>query len=98
MKTQATARPWSINQLSIFSEDGSCVCRIAGASDDEQSKADAALIVQAVNQFDALNAVAEIAEKFCKTTYVLGMGDTVDKQRADLYKALSTLETLRNNH
>lgn len=61
MNAKATPRPWRINGLHIHGES------IVGSSVAvANSHPDATLIVKAVNEYEALNAVAEAAERFRK--------------------------------
>ena len=100
MKTQtqaeSTARPWQSNGEMIFHQRnaGGRKTYVGVISFDVPAitaKANASLIVQAVNQFDALNAVAEIAMR-------IDNGELSARDSIEMAKALSTLETLRNNH
>lgn len=112
--TQATARPWRIEDFALAGCNiKSCEGTprtIAKMQRDyphlvsrEENEANASLIVQAVNQFDALNAVAEaakIALDKMEITYDASIqGSAAWKQLplpiGLLKSALSTLATLK---
>ena len=91
--TQATARPWQSNGEMIFHQRnaGGRKTYVGVISFDVPAitaKANASLIVQAVNQFDALNAVAIAADAVYKGSF-----SQDDKRK--LIEALSTLATLK---
>jgi hypothetical protein len=100
---KATARPWMRNGIVIFSDNpdanGQCVGRVAGGSDDEQSLADAALIVRAVNSLDAHNAVVLAAISLCNELEVSEPSQSVLNVRRKLLRealsALAHLATIR---
>lgn len=92
---QATARPWRIVQAQqgywqIWSayDDSPGSRNNYVIADGIQSKDEAALIVQAVNERDALLAVAEAAKRMLTST-------EKEYAQARLATALNTLATLR---
>lgn len=73
---KATPKPWYQNGLCVWAKtDDSLVARIAGPRDDDpESSANAALIVTAVNEHEALKAVSKAHE-----TLILAMNE-VDRK------------------
>jgi len=98
-QTNATARPWihataGLNMTKNYSQpyaiaEAGYANLIAGVFGDvkggeEAAKANAALIVRAVNEYDALCKVAETAEEFWNEPRVSRDGDKLEKALAEL--------------
>lgn len=100
---KATARPWKSETEAwkvspwvgngITDNDGRPIA-LVNNQDAETNSANRALIVQAVNEYAALNAVAEIAGRL---TASIECGETVSVEIGgiNLSQALSTLAALR---
>lgn len=69
---KATARPWKLhlpqNSITDSGDDEALICQMYDSQfiTPPEQKANAALIVQAVNEYAALKAVAEAAEHLTK--------------------------------
>jgi hypothetical protein len=110
--TKATARPWQVNPTGDIGEwfignskHGIAECQ-SQTNNLKMDCANAALIVRAVNQFEALNAVAEAAKTLrwaheLLSNHVKEPADHEIYQRnlceaqKELDKALSALEAIR---
>lgn len=93
MNTLATVRPWLKSCGYVFAEIGGLKITIAACGEDGQfittqtRIANSALICNAVNQFDALNAVADAAQAYRESRKV--------SSKYLLDKALTTLAAVR---
>lgn len=106
MKTNienATPLPWHISQykngfnFEICSDNGT-VCTVLGTSGTQQeTQANASLIVESVNQHAALVAVKEAAESVSRVleTYKEAHGSWQQINYQTLIKALAALEAIR---
>lgn len=99
---KSTARPWHTSsaykldsldgnglwEASIWDQDGVTV-GIFRATTKEVAEANAALIVKAVNEYDALCKVSEAAQKFVE------IGHALNHEDCELNAALSELSAIR---
>ena len=104
---KATARPWRVVQSFVVTapEMTICNCDFSSIQDDEAKQANAALIVEAVNQHAALVAVAEalqgIAPKLArwKSTGIeagkMGKDCNFEQLQSLVEKTLANLTTVR---
>lgn len=106
---QATARPWKFASTGLKMQsygqgfaiaDASCLNLVCGLfSDvnggDETAKANAKLICQAVNSYEALLAVVEAAKQI-NDSLQLGSKFGVAASKLKLVSALSQLETIKH--
>lgn len=88
---KATARPWKLvkqrTHVTIERADGRVVAKILKCNGpDVDSEQEAALIVTAVNEHEALRAV-EVAARKCT--------ESINSTGSELSKALSTLAVIR---
>lgn len=77
-------------------KSGWAVCKVSRPGTFEEYESNAALIVAAVNQFDALNAVAEAASELCKWNIVLSKDEDIRPAVKKLREALEKLNAIRS--
>lgn len=90
--TKATARPWRMSGPDTIIDGYDTICTLWPNGKVSQRKR-GQQIVRAVNQLEALNAVAEAARNFIN---ILGhVSDDVQDDKNALKQALSALEAIR---
>ena len=108
MKTQtdkSSPRPWRNYDGRIYGpnphgDDEILVADVSpgGAALTEYDGDNANLIVQAVNEYDALNAVAEAAKKYAGLTTDCCMGGEATGEVCELHQALALLDAVRSQN